>query len=292
VVYLDQVRSRSASILRCGRLAPRSAVTHLGEKSNPMNAPLRLRSETVIRQIFVWLTLVVAGLAQAGGKTVLEVGRFSAAAPGTEFPDNWKPLMFKDIPRHTVYTLVRDGGVVVVKATSEGASSGLVRQIAIDPREYPILQWRWKITNVLQKGDVTRKDGDDYPARLYITFEYDSSKAGLLDMAKYEAARLFYGDYPPLAAINYIWTSKEPKGLVISSPYTDRARMLVLESGPAAKDTWVTEERNIVEDYRLAFGDKTGTPMISGVAIMTDTDNTGESATAYFGDIVFKPLEP
>jgi hypothetical protein len=28
--------------------------------------------------------------------------------------------------------------------------------------------------------------------------------------------------------------------------------------------------------------------MVSGVAIMTDTDNTRESATAFYGDIIFK----
>ena len=62
--------------------------------------------------------------------------------------------------------------------------------------------------------------------------------------------------------------------------------MIVVESGPAKLNTWITEERNVYEDYKRAFGEEP--PMISGVAIMTDTDNTGESAEAYYGDIVLK----
>jgi hypothetical protein len=62
--------------------------------------------------------------------------------------------------------------------------------------------------------------------------------------------------------------------------------MIVVESGAADLNRWVTEERNVYEDYKAAFGDEPS--LISGVAIMTDTDNTGESATAFYGDIVFK----
>ena len=62
--------------------------------------------------------------------------------------------------------------------------------------------------------------------------------------------------------------------------------MFVVESGAEKLNQWVSEKRNVYEDYKKAFGQEP--PMISGVAIMTDTDNTGESATAYYGDILFK----
>lgn len=140
--------------------------------------------------------------------------------------------------------------------------------------------------NILQKGDVTKKSGDDYPARLYITFEYDGSKVGWFEKAKFEAIKLIHGQYPPIGAINYIWDSHSPVGTIVPNPYTDRVHMFVLQSGPDRLNEWVTEERNILDDYREAFGEDP--PNISGVAIMTDTDNTGESAVAYFGDILFK----
>jgi hypothetical protein len=62
--------------------------------------------------------------------------------------------------------------------------------------------------------------------------------------------------------------------------------MIVVRSGPSGVGTWVEEERNIYDDYKKAFAGEP--PIINGVAIMTDTDNTKESATAYYGDIVFK----
>jgi hypothetical protein len=232
----------------------------------------------------VWFFLY--GMAFADPPPAVEVGNFSAAPAGDSLPPDWKPLTFKKIERHTVYTLVRDEGSVVIKAVAEASASGLTREIRIDPREYPIVQWRWKVSDILKKGDVHRKDGDDYPARIYITFEYDPAKVGFFEKAKYTAARLLYGQYPPLGAINYIWESRAPRGTVVSNPYTDRVKMIVVESGESRTNQWVSEERNIYEDYLRAFGEKP--PMISGVAIMTDTDNTGESVTAYYGDIVFK----
>jgi hypothetical protein len=218
--------------------------------------------------------------------SIIEVGMFSRDQEGQGPPRGWKPLIFKKIERHTVYTLVKDGETVVVRAVANASASGLIREIRIDPNEYPIAQWRWKVANILKKGDVNKKEGDDYPARIYITFEYDSSKLGFFEKIKYETARLLYGQYPPLSAINYIWESQASVGTVVPNPYTDRVMMIVLESGETKVNQWICEERNILEDHKKAFRESPS--MISGVAIMTDTDNTGESATAYYGDIVFK----
>ena len=223
---------------------------------------------------------------QAGSPPTIEVGAFSIAAPGGPWPDGWKPLTFPKIPQHTRYDLVKDGDRVAVKAASQASSSGYTKEILIDPKEYPIIQWQWKVSNVLKGGDVSKQTGDDYPARIYVTFQYDSAKVSLFGKAKYEAAKLIYGQYPPLGAINYIWESRAPLGTIVKNPYTDQVQMIVVESGPAKLNTWITEERNVYEDYKRAFGEEP--PMISGIAIMSDTDNTGESAEAYYGDIVLK----
>jgi len=222
----------------------------------------------------------------AQSQAIIEVGKFSAATAGDTLPADWKPLTFNKIERHTTYGLVNDDNIVVVKAVSVASASGLTREIKINPKEYPIVQWRWKVSNILKKGDVHRKEGDDYPARIYITFEYDPSKLSFFEKAKYKTIKLLYGQYPPLGAINYIWESKAPAGTIVPNPYTDRVIMFVVESGPSKLNQWVNEERNIFEDYKKAFGQEP--PMISGIAIMTDTDNTGESATAYYGDILFR----
>ncbi len=223
---------------------------------------------------------------QAESPATIEIAAFSAATPGGPWPNGWKPLTFTKIPQHTNYSFVKDDDRVAVKAVSQASSSGLTKEVLIDPKEYPIIRWQWKVSNVLKYGDVAKKEGDDYPARIYVTFQYDSQKVGLFGKAKYEAAKLIYGQYPPLGAINYIWESRAPVGTAVPNPYTDQVHMIVVESGSSKLNTWVTEERNVYDDYKRAVGEDP--PMISGVAIMTDTDNTGESTTAYYGDILFK----
>jgi hypothetical protein len=231
--------------------------------------------------------ILVAGtsdFAWAQGSSTLEVGRFSAASEGAALPEGWKPLTFKKIPAQTKYEIINDGGVTVIKASSEASASGLTKEVKINPREYPIVRWRWKIDNLLKNSDVSRKEGDDYPARLYITFEYDPDKVSLSRKLKYKAGRAIFGDIP-IAALNYIWETKTPVGTIVENAFTDFAQMVVVESGPQKVGIWTDEERNIYEDYKRAFGDEP--PMINGVAIMSDTDNTKGRAMAYYGDIIF-----
>ena len=217
--------------------------------------------------------------------TSFHVGMSAAGGPAQVLPDGWQPLTFKGIERHTRYELEAAGEGVVVKAVSQQSASGLVRPLSISPREYPVIEWRWKIENILQKGDVTRKSGDDYPARIYITFSFDPEKANYLERMRYRAAHLIYGPDVPYRAITYIWGSNSQVGERVANAYTDRVVMYVVESGDEKLQRWVTERRNVYDDYRQAFGEE---PFrITGVAIMTDTDNTQESATAWYGDINF-----
>jgi len=232
------------------------------------------------------MLLIFPFYATSQPQSFIEVGMFSTEKLENKIPSNWKPLTFKKIERHTTYSLVKDGESIILKAVSETSASGLIREIKIDPKQYPILRWRWKVENILEKGDVRKKQGDDYPARVYITFEYDPSQLGLIEKAKFEAVRLVYGQYPPIFAINYIWESKSPIGTIVPNPYSDRVMMIVVQSGKTKLNQWIDEERNIYEDFKKAFGREPF--MISGVAIMTDTDNTGERAIAYYGDILFK----
>lgn len=222
----------------------------------------------------------------AESPSVIDVGPFSAETAINQLPAHWEPFNFKNIERHTNYQLIEEDGQIVVKAVAEASASGLIRKISVDPKEYPIVQWRWKVAGVLTKGNIYRKEGDDCPGRIIIIFSYDSSKLDFSEKTKYEISKMLYGTYPPLATINYVWSSNEPVGLIVPNPYTDRSMIVVIESGKEKVNTWVDEERNIYADYKNAFKDEP--PMISGIAIMTDTDDTGESATAYYGDILFR----
>ena len=216
------------------------------------------------------------------------VGPFSLGQPGAPLPAGWKPLTFRHIPKHTEYALVRDPEAgIVVRAHAQQSASGLIRDIDVVAADRPVLRWQWKADNIIAKGNVTRKDGDDYPARIYVSFRYSTERLSLLDRAKYVAARVVYGEHPPHAGLNYIWDSKAPVGTVVPNPFTDRVKMIVVESGAQRLRQWLLYERDVVADYRAAFGEDP--PPIAGVALMTDADNTGETATAYYGDITLSP---
>ncbi len=214
------------------------------------------------------------------------LSKFSQQPIDGRLPAGWKALTFPKVKQHTRYELVRDTNTTVVRAVSRTGASGLIAELNVSATEYPVLEWRWKAENLLIKGDPTRKDGDDYPARIYVTFRYDPARASLWQRTKYGAARLAYGEYPPHAALSYIWDAKTPLDTILPNAYTDRLQMVVVESGPDRLGQWLAYRRNLLEDYRRAF--KEDPPPISGIAIMTDTDNTGESAITYYGDISLK----
>jgi hypothetical protein len=222
----------------------------------------------------------------AGSNEILEVGKFSASSIKDELPSNWKSFAFKRIGKHTSYTLVKDNGIVVVKASSNRSASGLIRKIKIDLKKYPLISWRWKISKIYSKGDITQKKGDDYPARIYIIFENDVKQSTFFKKAKEQAYRLLYGEYPPSGAINYIWASNAPEGTIASNPYAIQSKMIVVQSGENRINTWIAEDQNVYEDYKKIFGSEP--PMIAAIGIMTDTDDTKESALSFYGDIVFK----
>ena len=239
-----------------------------------------------MRYAFMSFLLVLLVAVAHGEPGRLVVGDFSPLPTDKMLPDRWDPLVFDGIDNHTVYTHVSDGGVGVIRAESVNSSSGLVRKLLIDPESFSHVSWRWKIEDVVAGADLTRKKGDDAPARIYITFAYDAGDVGFFERLKFASIKLFYGEYPPVGALMYVWASQTPKGTILESPYTDRVKLIVLESGAENKGQWQQEQRNVAEDYRQAFGG-TQVPEISGVALMTDTDNTGGQATAWYGDIVF-----
>ncbi len=200
-----------------------------------------------------------------------------------QLPAGWDELLF-DGRKATIYRQVMESGHIVVKAVSAASSSGLIKKISLDPREFPVIRWRWKVSNVYEKGNGKIKEGDDYPARLYITFRYNPERATFPQKIKYNLAKAIYGEYPPLAAINYIWASTLSSGEMVPNAYASENKMIVVESGPTKTGHWQSYTRNIYEDYKKAFGEEP--TQITGIAIMTDSDDTGESATAWFGDII------
>jgi len=196
--------------------------------------------------------------------------------------DNWEPLTFEKIENHSTYE-VKDS---VLIAKSKNSASGIKFKKNYDIYKYPVLKFKWKINNVYEKGNATTKEGDDYPIRIYVMFEYNPKKASFFEGIKYDLAKTFYGEYPPHSTINYIWSNQQQDEKYITSAYTDRAKMAVLDSGMEKANTWQEHSVNVLENYKKAFGENP--PVQVTLAIMSDSDNTGESALSYVDYIEVK----
>jgi len=229
--------------------------------------------------LFVCTTLGYA----APGAVV--VGAFSSAQPGDTLPAGWKPLNLKNIETATRYSIVPDAGRNVLRAESKAAASGIIHPLELDPQDYPWVRWSWKATNIIRSADLTRKEADDFPARLYVMFDYPMTKLSFVERSLVRLTRLVYGEGVPLATLCYVWDGKAPAGTVAPSAYTSRVRMIVVQSGAGRVDEWVAFERNVLADFQAAFGESPS--RITGVAVAADTDNTRETVTTHFGDISF-----
>ena len=177
----------------------------------------------------------------------------------------------------------REDGTPIIIASSNNSISSVTTPLTADPSVFQYLEWEWKIESVIESGDMTRKDGDDFAARVYVTFDYDKSNLGFGDRIKYVAYRAFTSFDIPLRSLNYIWANKAEIGATGENPFSSWVQYVVVQSGNELAGEWKVEKRNILEDYRMVYGEEP--PPISGITIMTDSDNTGESTRAYFGKI-------
>jgi hypothetical protein len=193
--------------------------------------------------------------------------------------DQWEPLTFPKIKTHSTYTLVREGGKYILKAESRASASAIVHRRVFNVYDNPRLTWRWKVTQLSDRGNPKEKSGDDYPIRVYVMFQYDPSLASLGDRLIYNATRAIYGKYPPHSTLNYVWTGKNIPDRFIVSPYTDKACMVILERGSGRVGQWVEESVNVLDDYRRVFGKDP--PAMAALAVMSDSDNTQTGAVAY-----------
>lgn len=209
-----------------------------------------------MRHGLIILLLLLPVFATTADTDILRIGSFAGSGLA-----GWSEKSFKG---NTEYRIVADDGENVLQATSHGAASGLVFETAYDPRDYPVLSWRWKVSNTIGKGDSRTRAGDDYAARVYVIFPH--------------------WFFLKTRTLNYIWANRLPKEAVQANVFTGNAMMIAVESGDEHVGEWRDVSRDIVADYRRAFGEDP--PSVGAIAIMTDTDNTGETAMAWYGDIV------
>jgi hypothetical protein len=195
-------------------------------------------------------------------ETPFHVGKFS----GGTF-DGWK---IKTFDGETIYTFITDStseqNRKILKASSNNAASGLFRELQIDLKKTPWIHWSWKTEQLFSNINENEKSGDDFVARLYMIID----------------GGIFFWNSRTL---NYVWSSSHQTGETWPNPYTSNATMLAVESGNSNLGQWQHYKRNVREDLRQLIGKDIR--YIDAIAIMTDSDNSGQKATTYYGDIFF-----
>jgi hypothetical protein len=180
---------------------------------------------------------------------------------------DWNVKSFKG---ETAYRIVYDEQKKskVLAATANKSASGRFRKLSVDLQKTPYLNWSWKVENIFEDIDEDKKSGDDFPARIYVVVE-----RGLLGIRS--------------LALNYVWASRHEQGNVWASPYTPQVRLIALNSGRNGIGRWFSHKRNLREDLRKIFGEEI--VQVHAIALMTDADDHGGAARAYYGDIWLSP---
>ena len=234
----------------------------------------------------VWSDNLVRALPRESGE-VVEVARFSRVAPGARLA-SWEPWFVRRGNVPTEYRVVDAGGTAVLEADAREGGSGLSRKIRIDPKQHPVLEWRWRV--LAEPGqDLAVASAASPLARLSLAFHGDVEALDFEDRTKLRLAMLLTEHGLPYASLLYVWMLNVPAETVVRSPYTDRVRMIVVESGAQRVGEWVTVRRNVVEDYRRAYGEEPGD--IVAVGLMTDPGDDYSRRRGFYGDILFRSAQ-
>ena len=239
-------------------------------------------SSTLAPIALLWLASIMTAAAQ----DVPGVVHFSSAKPGTALPAGWEVAKITDTKKPTEYKFVENDGHVVLEASAVAAASGLAQRIVIDVNQFPRVEWRWKISRLIDAADNSQAKTEDSPVRLVFEFDGDKKKLSFGERAQLSLAESLTGRESPFATLMYVWANKVAVNTVIPNPRTNRVQMVVASSGPGGVGAWQSLSRNLREDYKRAFGEDPG--RLIGYGVLSDTDNTGESVQAWYGDILFK----
>ncbi len=207
---------------------------------------------------------------------------FAPLQPGETLGAGWRLITLPGV-EPTRFAWVEQAGGRLLRADAAASAASLARAVHRDLGEDARLEWRWRVDRVVARGDVHRPQGDDFAARLYVMFDYPTESLSLLARTRLNIARWLYGQHVPAAALCYVWGNREPLETRAWNAYTDRVRMIVLRNADSGVGDWAVERRDLAADYREAFGGPP--PPVAAIAIGADTDQTGETVTAWFGDI-------
>lgn len=211
----------------------------------------------------------------------------STTTPSTSdaFRD-WKPYSLPT-KRNTSFVLLQDHGRLAMMAVSKSSASMLRKNLRIEPEQLSGLQFSWRTDKLVDGADMADRYAEDAVVRVILTFEGDRGKFSAKNRMLSELSQTLTGEELPYATLMYVWCSQRQREDIIVNPRTDRIRKLVVEAGTENLGRWLDYERDIRKDFVRAFGEEPGA--LTGIAIMTDTDNTQGQATAWYGPAILTP---
>jgi hypothetical protein len=202
------------------------------------------------------------------------------------FDKGWVHAPLSKLKRDTVYTLVRQEGRTVLRATADRSASAYVTTLQPPASVPTILSWRWKTDALVPGADNRERSKEDSPLRVMLAFDGDLSTLSQQEQTRFKWAGSLASQGLPYATLMYIWSEQVPVETIIASTHTSQVKMLVVASGTAGLGQWHALRRNVAADYRRAYGAEPGA--VLSVSVMTDTDNTGEKAVGEYADIRFE----
>ena len=206
-----------------------------------------------------------AGNDNASGNTVRNDSEIRLFDPALAIQDEWMHLRFRGT---TDYRLAVVAGRLAIAAQGRNSASGLIRAAEIDLRDCALLEWQWRVDRLQEAAMLRTKEGEDVAASIMLLFGNPGS----------------FLDPSPVPTLRYVWTNgKEAAGAVIDSPYMPGVvKTVVVRAGTADLGTWVSEKRDMLADFKAAFGNPPPEPLWA-VAIFTDNDQTKQPVEAYYG---------
>ena len=205
------------------------------------------------------LVAVLAAAAWAADGVLVEDWRSNPVGM-RGIPGGWKGQSW-GLPTYNL-EIVADRGESVLRLKSTGESSTISRDLngGIDLKETPIINWTWKAIALPSGGNACQKETDDQAAQVYVAWR---------------RTRI----------IGYVWDSTAPIGTICKSQKMPGVRYVIVRSGPEGLGKWITEWRNVLEDFRRIYGETPNKP--STLALSIDSDDTHSNAESLIGPIAF-----
>ncbi len=200
-------------------------------------------------------------------------------------PEGWQAVTLPG-KAATVYRSEHKDGRPATAAVSRRSASLLRRDIGRPAHEVREVAFSWWVQAALPQADIADATRDDAVARVLFSFDGDHAKLSPRDRMLFELAHTLTGERPPYATLMYVYANEQPVGAIVHNPRTDRIRKIVLDAGPGQKKRWREHRRDLVADYRRAFGEEPG--RLLSVALMTDSDNTQGEALAWYGPLTLE----